>query len=153
MCARTPTKKGTRMRIGFRSDGSVRHLELAKRVGLPVIELGWTPEISVELDDIERRLKDFGIGVSAILTGEHHDLDGLKFALDWTRRLGAFAFVTHPEPIALHDTEKAREFAALFAPATEYAAKALVLGVTCVKSAPPRGARVVNCQLKLFSNW
>jgi len=115
------------MRIGFRSDGSVKHLELAKRVGLPVIELGWTPEIRVELDDIERRLKDFGIGVSAILTGEHHDLDGLKFALDWTRRLGAFAFVTHPEPIALHDTEKAREFAALFAPAADHAAK---LGVS-----------------------
>lgn len=115
------------MRIGFRSDGSVEHLEVARRVGLPVIELSWDPQTRASLPEIERRLADYGIGVSALLTGEHLDLDGLKLALDWTRRLNAFAFVTHPDALSPQDRDRIAEFVGFFAPAAEYAA---TLGVS-----------------------
>lgn len=109
------------MRIGFRSEGSAEHIALARRVGLPVIELGWYPTTRPQMEDIEKRVCDAGIGVSALLTGEEFDLDGLKYALDWTARLKAFAFVTHPHPLKADDAEGIRAFAKLFEPAADHA--------------------------------
>jgi sugar phosphate isomerase/epimerase len=109
------------MRIGFRAEGTDAQFKLAKKVGMPVIELGWYPEVRAEIEAVEKRAKDYNIGISALLTGEEFDLAGLKHALDWTKRLGAFAFVTHPHPIKPDDKAAIAAFTKLFEPAAAYA--------------------------------
>jgi len=112
------------MRIGFRSAAaSGGDLEIAQRVGIPVIELDYTPEVRPQYQEIERRLKDYGIGICALITAEQFDLDGFKRALDWTARLGANAFVSHPHYLKPWDKDGIRQFADVFGPAAEYAQK------------------------------
>ncbi|NIR00936.1 MAG: TIM barrel protein, partial [Gemmatimonadales bacterium] len=78
-------------------------------------------ETRPRLKEIEGWLRDSGIGVSALLTGEELDLDGIKKALDWTARLQAFAFVLHLSKIRPDERERIEEFVQTYTPAAEYA--------------------------------
>jgi sugar phosphate isomerase/epimerase len=109
------------MRFGFRSEAKVEELEIARRLGIQVIELHWVPHTRPHEAELARRLKEYGVGVSALLTGDELDLAGLKRDLEAAARFGAMAFVTHPHPLELTDAGEHQRFQDNFGPAAEYA--------------------------------
>jgi sugar phosphate isomerase/epimerase len=111
------------MKFGFRSDAKLEELEIARRLGIPVIELHWLPQTRADEAAIRERLAAFEVGVSALLTGEERNLDELRQDLEATQRFGARAFVTHPHPLPLNDSPEHQRFVEVFAPAAEYAAQ------------------------------
>ncbi|MCR4427635.1 MAG: sugar phosphate isomerase/epimerase [Firmicutes bacterium] len=111
------------MKIGFRSEATTRELEIARRVGIEVIELGWYPHTRPQETEIGKRLREYGIGVSALLTGDEPVAPQLIADLEATARFGARAFVSHPHPIDPGDAVACRKFQDTFGPACDYAEK------------------------------
>jgi len=110
------------MKFGFRSEAKIEDLEIAKRLGIPVIELHWHQHTRAQEAELLARLQQYGVGVSALLTGdENQSLDDLKRDLDSTKRFGGRAFVTHPHPFAPADLAEHAHFQAVFGPAADYA--------------------------------
>ena len=53
-------------KIGFRSYATKEDLEMAKRIGMEVIELMWEEKTWERKDEIKSLLKDYGIKASAM---------------------------------------------------------------------------------------
>lgn len=109
------------MRLGFRSEASAQHLEMARRLGYPVIELHWHAGTRGVEAEIAERLTASGIGVSALLTGEEPTPSQLRKDLEATARFGARAFVSHLRPIATDGRSAQEQFRETFGPAADYA--------------------------------
>jgi sugar phosphate isomerase/epimerase len=110
------------MKFGFRSEATVEDLQIAQRLGISVIELHWHDRNRAQADVLLARLQEYGVGVSALLTGDEHlTTADLQRDLDATKRFGGRAFVTHPHPLVGADAAARQAFQDTFAPAAAYA--------------------------------
>ena len=111
--------------ISFRSFALEKDLQIAKRVGIKVIELVWLddPNSRDRRDEILALTEKYDIGISAITSITENTLSAFQSDLDFAAITGAKVLAPHPDAIAWDDRRAVEAFKALWQPACEYAAK------------------------------
>lgn len=109
-------------KIGFRSYATKEDLEMAKRIGMEVIELMWEEKAWERKDEIKSLLKDYGIKASAMLMAVQRDFEGFKGDINYAAEIGCPVLVGHPHPLARDNATAIEEFKKTWIPSCKYAA-------------------------------
>jgi len=94
-------------KICYRSFATHGDLQIAKRLGMDVVELVWIddPGSKGRKDDMLNNLKEYGISVNAVTSATGPDADILKADIDFVAEAGAKFYVPYA-PLLAYDSPK-----------------------------------------------
>ena len=121
-------------KIYYRSCATHDDLQIAKRLGMDMVELVWVdePYSKGRKDDMLKNLKDYGISVNVVTSATHPDVDVLKADVDFVVEAGATVYVPHAPQLKYDNKDEIANFVNIWNKIIPYAKDK---GVTlCVQS-------------------
>jgi sugar phosphate isomerase/epimerase len=107
-------------KIGFRSYINRHDLDIAKRIGMKVLEVMYEDNTRARQDEVADLLMQYDIKPSALLIYPQRDLEQLKADVDFAVRIGCPAYVGHPDSLTFIDKDKIGTFKKMWSEGVRY---------------------------------
>lgn len=108
-------------KIGFRSQAFENELEIAKELGMEVIELVVLKNQCARRKEMKINLERYDIKATAISLDDRDNLEELITEIDFAASIQSKILVGHLHPVTWNDREGIEEFKKVWGPACKYA--------------------------------